>query len=270
MSHKWVTPSPLPSQKSLLLPKPHCSNRTNTASLFHRAGTRRALHGNSTVSCLNHDKGEAALSSRCFLHLLKALYELKGVCFPVAELLALKLNKAIVISSILVWLIEKYHNHNWNEIRLHLPPITSQKSFELACIYLKIYCNEFGWCIQARTVWSIKHRANKRPDESFPEDGKKLSKEFSSSKSNTHLSFVTANLAGFHTHTSGQIPISFCPSPTFSMIPDVLRSSSNTPSFSNPPWEGALLSEIRDLFVSEETRQPTSNYHVKKRSLNLS
>lgn len=69
-------------------------------------------------------------------------------------------------------------------------------------------------------------------------------------------------------HTSGQIPISFCPSPAFSMIPDVLRSSSNTPSFSDPPW--VLLSETRNFFASEKTRQPTSNHCAKKRSLNLS
>lgn len=82
--------------------------------------------------------------------------------------------------------------------------------------------------------------------------------------SNTHLYFVLAILAGFDLKAERAnvklIPISFCPSPAFSTIPDVLRSSSKTPSSSNPQKAAAFsLSEIRDFFVSEETKRSASN-----------
>lgn len=91
------------------------------------------------------------------------------------------------------------------------------------------------------------------------------------SASKMHLYFVPVIFAGFQTQAERAsvkpIPISFCPSPAFSIIPDVLRSSSKTPSFSTPPWAEAFsVSEIRDFFVSEKTRHAMSNIRCNKNS----
>jgi len=92
-----------------------------------------------------------------------------------------------------------------------------------------------------------------------------------SSASETHLYFVPVIFASFQIQAERTsvkpIPISFCPSPVFSATPDVLRSSSKTPSLSTLSWaEAFFLSEIRDFLVSEKRRHATSKIFYNKNS----